>query len=609
MSGAPSTPRWAFVWLWVVTMAAMGLRWRGLDSSLPVATEPDCKIPLQVELIEFGVPDPQANVEFQYYPTLLAQIALALPRAPRLAQDAPLAAHLEAAGRTVFKSRLAVSLVAVLAVPLTFVLTRLYAGPLAALLAAALQATSLLAVSFSQQARPHAASGATFLAALLASVYLHRRGGWRGYFVAGLGLFLAIGTLQSGALCALAPLTAHLLRARQAARGARLRQLFDPRALLVPLLALASVYVFYPFLWDEVTGDRELGRAGTTLELGGHLIFWNQFNGQGIKIVLRTLWFYDPLLLAAAGAALVFAAYRTLRAPLRTLTAMQPATLVLLAFVVPYAGMVLMYERTYERFVLPLIPFLACIAALAIMRAAHIFPRLYWLGAGLALTMVLSTGAFAYKLGSVRQAPSTHYQAAAWIESNVSPGPADRAPNAHAEAEKPYAPTRIALFAPTLDLPLWRNQEGLFEGGRSVIGHLNLWWSRYQARLDGGQGPPPRYPLVWIPGDLAALVSDPERLVAELGAELAVVEVFADNRVHPGATLLRSMLMDKATRLARFSPDGDPYFSQHPLGYQDESSVTPPHFLARILNARCMGPVLEVYDVRALSSGGSAGDK
>ncbi len=591
LGAAPSRGARALFLLWMVLLFGSFLRWRGLDSCLPVATEQDCKIPLQVELIEQGVAEPQTYPDFQYYPTLIAELALRLPRAERAPRDAPLARHLAAAGHSVLKSRLVVSVLALLAVPLTYLLARIYASQAVALCAAALCATSLLHLSFSQQARPHGASSATFLAACLGALALFRLGGWVGYALAGLGLAAALGTLQSGALCALAPFVAHILRVWRAEDSrSRWRRCFDPRALLVPGLGAAALFVFYPFWWDDQANQAELGHSGSTMLLGGHMIFGDLFNGAGARIVLRTLWFYDPALLIGTVLAglLGLVALRRGAAALRSI---RPESWILASFFVPYAALVLLYERTYERFLLPLIPLCAVLTARAF---AAVLKQLHLHGAlrtALGTLLCTATALCALQLSSVRAHPSTHAAAARWIEANL---PAETDPPA------PNAPRPIALFAPTLELPLWYAAPRLVDAHDPDVVLWHMWWSRYQARLAEGRGPAPRYPMVWIPPDLQALVLDPLRLLRESGADWAVVEVFAENRVHPGGTILRTMLMERARLAARFSPDMNPFAYEHPLGYQEESSVEPPHFLWRTLHARCMGPVLEIYDLRAL---------
>jgi hypothetical protein len=91
------------------------------------------------------------------------------------------------------------------------------------------------------------------------------------------------------------------------------------------------------------------------------------------------------------------------------------------------------------------------------------------------------------------------------------------------------------------------------------------------------------------------MTSSPAEYVSEQGGEIVVTEVFSGNRTHRAGTLIREQLLASARLLTRISPDNDPAASDHPLGYQDETSVAPPHFLARVLRARCTGPVIEIF--------------
>jgi hypothetical protein len=603
--------------LWIVLMVAFALRLRGLNAWLPAATEPDCKIPLQVELTEYGVEHPARHPEYQWYPALIARAALLLPRAERPSAQAGLAPHLSAASQSVGKVRLVAATVSVLAVAATFLWTRLFASSPVALLSAALCATSLLHLSFSQQARPHGPSSATYSMAVLGAVALLRRGGPVGHGLAGAGLGLALGTLQSGVACVGSSLVAHGLRAR--ARGNRLRDWCDPWLLLFAGLTLGLVRLAYPFWFDRELSAGELEQDGPTLSLGGHLIFANQLNGKGALVCLRTLWSFDPVLLLGLtlglllGLAGVVGRARASRERGRTWPAFTPEGWIGLAFAGPYALMLLLYERTYERFLLPLVPFLCCASALAfaqLARQLRLGRRSAALGAALLLAL---PSAAAWKLSSIRAAPSTHFEAARWIAAHVQPSTdvSDPAPAGPTAAER-LAVAPIAVW-PNLELPLWWEPQGLHFWGRSTVGILHLWWGRYQARLPGGCGAPPRYPLFWMKPDLARMREDPLGYLTEQGGNLAVVEVFAGDRVDPAPTRLRAVLKERARLLARFSPDRHDGWGEHPLGYQDETSVAPPHFLRRVLSARTTGPVIEIYDLRGLigpdaPAGQGAGD-
>jgi hypothetical protein len=95
------------------------------------------------------------------------------------------------------------------------------------------------------------------------------------------------------------------------------------------------------------------------------------------------------------------------------------------------------------------------------------------------------------------------------------------------------------------------------------------------------------------------MVDDPDGYVREQGGRWVVIEVYTQNRTHPAGTRAREALQRAATLVARFSPDARDGYSEHPLGYQDETSVPPPCFLARVLQAERAGPVIEIYRLPA----------
>jgi hypothetical protein len=103
------------------------------------------------------------------------------------------------------------------------------------------------------------------------------------------------------------------------------------------------------------------------------------------------------------------------------------------------------------------------------------------------------------------------------------------------------------------------------------------------------------YRLRWISQDIGRYMADTPGFLAEQGGDYAVVEVFADNRVHRIGTDITEFYRAHGELLARFSPDGDPHFSEHPFASQDETSVPTPHFTRRLLQARGTGPVIEIY--------------
>jgi hypothetical protein len=573
----------------LLTLAALALRLRGIGHGLPVAVEQDCKIPHQVELLERRDPGWKTDPEFRWYPLLVAQIASAAGATEPAPRDAPLEEHLAAASAPQLKVRVCVALLASLLVPGTYLLARRFLGPAPSLFAAAVVAASLLHANFSQQSRPHAVAGFTFLAAVLGALRLRRRGDATGFGLAGLGAALAIGTLQSGIAVLPAAVVAFALRE---VRGRRRWLDWRAVALLAPL-ALAVPF-FYPFaVWGERAPRAASGRvaqrflefhAGPRLEIdvGEHRIFLDEFAGRGFAELARILASHEPVLAALAllGITAWLARGRAARA------AVDPGRrrdfAVALAFALPYALALGLYSRTYERFAIPLLPYLACGAAFAASAAARRWPRLARARVAVPLAAAaLALPAYAtWRLGSIRSAPHTTELATDWVRAHATPD------------------DDIALW-PQLDLRLARRPEGFASWMGDISKQFTWVWSRYQALLPDGHGPEPLWRLRWWTPKLKQMVDDPDGYVREQGGRWVVIEVYTQNRTHPAGTRAREALQRAATLVARFSPDARDGYSEHPLGYQDETSVPPPCFLARVLQAERAGPVIEIYRLPA----------
>ena len=560
----------------LLTLAALGLRLHGLGAGLPMEVEPDCKIPYQVEVLRSGDEAARAEPDFLWYPLLIARITALLPAGEHASPGAPLAEHLAAAAPDNRSTRLVVALLAVLVVPATFMLARLFFSGGWSLFAAALSATSLLGLSFSQQSRPHAPSAALFLFAVLAAVRVRRRGDLGDHVLLGLAGFCALGCLQSGLAVLPAFLAAYLLRGPRGRGGPRW---FDPRALVSLGLALAALPLLLPS--NPVAGGGGLPHISAgVLHVSGHQVFLSQFNGQGFAILLEALASFEPLLLALAVLGCLVAPLLRLRDQRlgEDGTGSVRDTLVVLSFALPYLLVTGLYERNYERFVLPLLPYLACVATLGLLGALRLVAPTRGATASVVVALlVLALPTYgAARLSAVRAAPTTIDRAAAWVRANVSPE------------------TRVLLF-PEIDLPLLRRDEGLVFWGARTQGRrfAFLPWARYQAEARPRPPGEPVFDLVW--SDLGRFLGAPREYLEVEGCDLVVLEVFAENRTSRAATAAREQLQATCELLVRISPDGHPDRSDHPLGFQNETSVPNPNFTARVLQAEGTGPVIEIY--------------
>ena len=168
----------------LVTLGALALRLTGLGFGLPQAHEPDLRYVVNLEWLREGI-DFDASTELkQWYPLLVPRLTALAPAVGPAPAGAALEEHLAAAAAPVVQLRATVALLAALVVPATFLLARRFLASGWSLLAAALSATSLLHLVFSQQARPHGATATTFTLAVLGAMALRRRGDLVGWLLA-----------------------------------------------------------------------------------------------------------------------------------------------------------------------------------------------------------------------------------------------------------------------------------------------------------------------------------------------------------------------------------------------------------------------------------------
>ncbi len=564
--------------------AALALRLVGLDHGLPHRIEPDAEIGTQVEYLRGQRRGDKMASDFGTYPLLLALTATALfdaPPNPPTIERATQDEHRAHASKNYLDARRASALLSLLIVPATFLLARHFLSAGWSLFAAALVGFSLLDVAFAQQARPHAAAASFVALALVAAVRLGRRGDTSSWVLVGLTSALAIGCLHSGLAVLPAVLVAHLSGPR--------RRLFEPRALILVALVLVAVRVLYPFAFS---GEGERGMAvrleGSTLWLANHNLELDQFNGGGAAVMLRTLWWYEPLLLILVGAAL--------GAWMRRRARPGPAAQVLLAYALPYLAVLAIYGQTFERFLLPALPVLACFAAHGASRIATGRPAAV---AALAVLLALPATASA-RLAWLRSRPDTQAEAAEWLRANVS------------ESEPVFlSPIPNFQFGDaTMELPLMRSRAALAGAGGPRVRYYNI-WSKYQRRLPGESAPPPLHALEWLvwsgkqagvpagTSPLEFLVGHPRAFFNSSGPGVFVVE---DNRTRPeNATdiALQDALEQFGERLARFTPDAPGRETGYPFGNQDrvEEGGSWPHVTWRCLTARTTGPIVEIWRV------------
>jgi hypothetical protein len=419
---------------------------------------------------------------------------------------------------------------------------------------------------------------------VLGALHLRARGDWKAYLLAALTAALAVGSLQSGLAVLPAVLCAHLLRREGGTR--------HPHLCFAGLLALVAfaVPLYYPFVFARSTGQdaAALGMTEQGFALSGHVVRVREFDGRGLPVVLNTLRTYEPLLCAlallglAAGAAALWHSRGTRpAAPLRGLRARlagREDLAVVLCYVVPYSIAIGLYAYTYQRFVLPLVPFLCVLAAWGLAHAARTAAgadRGRALFAALAALAVTAQLAGAAKLTATRGREDTAQQAARWIQREI---PADER----------------AVLTPSLDLPLLRTRAAL---ARLPLGLGQTWpWVAYQAALRTPVEDATPHDLLPLPAlddsVRRELLADPAGWFQRQGARWAVLDV-SRGPLRPGFAELAAGARAAGHLVARFSPqDGADAWS---LAYQDDDYAERPVWWWQVLCARRVGPCIEVY--------------
>lgn len=511
---APSSPARAsgreLACVLLLTLVALVLRLRGSGFLLPTYPLSDSfAVVQQVDALRGKSWAEGVDPDDSAYPMLLARLTAMLPDPPDVAPGAAptLEQHLSAASQPWRQIRHVSIVLSVLIVPATWLLARLFLTPGAALLAAALAATSLLHVNFAAQEKPHGPLSAFVPWAVLAAVALRRRADARSYLLAGAAAGLAVAALHTGVVVLAVLPVAFLLRERRPGRASAWW--------IVPaLLAIAGwLWVSYPVLFH---GERESIRVfdaggSDVLEIpGGNEIHLQLMRGGGFEVTVATLWSNDPVLFVGCALGLIAMAMGLARGGARGGGRAKDLAVVL-AYVLPYLAIIGLFDNTQQRYLMPLIAFFACFAAFGFQSAAapllaRVRPRAA-VAAALAVAVVAFPLASAWRLGTIRAEPDTYALAGRFL-------------GAEAAAEE------AILIPSVLDVPLFHSPEALAENARYPE-RSN--WVRYQTRLrDRGEAAGARRVLI-APGVAAearaALLGDPLGYLRKYDARWVIMPV------------------------------------------------------------------------------------
>jgi hypothetical protein len=409
--------------LFALVACAFALRVRGLGYQLPQWTYWDGYVLFeQTQHVRGELEDTGPRRTLGYYPYLTAAVASAMPPigADRDHAHAVTELALHDARVPWQRIRLASVLLSLFAVVGAWGIARRFVTPPFALLAAALTATSLLHVTYSTAQRPHGAASGMAALALWWILEARRSERWSVRLLAIVGVGLAIAALQSGFATLVALAVACWLR-----RGRGSIQRNVAFALLALGVLALVVRVAYPFHFDGRAGATAVfEEGGEAIKLAGHTIHLSKLTGRGFWILASSCATFDPVLTLLAAFGIVLGAGALLRARDEAARERRRDVLVLLGYAAPYALVFGIYDLTFERFGLPLIPLLAVAAACAVSRIAAWLPaKLRGAPVGLAgFAIVLALPTFVvWKLGALRGAPDTFEVASQWLEEHAAP--------------------------------------------------------------------------------------------------------------------------------------------------------------------------------------------
>ena len=566
----------ALVLVLAMTLGAFATRLRGIDWLLPQGHLDGSIVVHQIEQLRSGDPD-LGGGRFRYYPLLLAWAVAVLP-APVEADPPPAAdveEHVARCGAQWAQARSVSAALSLLLVPLTWLLARRFLPGGWPLFAAGLVATSLLLAAFGTQVRPHGLAASAILATVLGALRLRERGDVWAYLAVGVAGGAAVGALHYGVF-ALPPVALAFLLRRRAASGAWV--------VVSAVLVGAIVVACYPFHLVGRDGFLTLGEAetGTTFNLSGQELHLGLFNGAGFRVVPTTLWSFDPLLLLLTLVGVACLGTRLLRGtPGGSDRGRRADVCIVLAHAVPYTVVIGLYQNTWERFVIQLLPYFALIATFGVARVA----KRLWHGrsapaTALGLVLLVPPAAACWHLGTVRSAADTYDLAADWVRDEM--------------------PDEALLAAPVyVDLPLMHAREEL-RTNRERRGLSS--WVRYQLQLPPDERARfPRYRYLLPTGRSHAMR---ERLIAEPLAYLREVEAdFVILQLEEGGD--RAVLDSvRAAVAARGAPvwrttsarvdDGRP--APMPVLRIAEEELARP-FVRRLWQSERLGPALEIYRV------------
>jgi hypothetical protein len=356
------------------------------------------------------------------------------------------------------------------------------------------------------------------------------------------------------------------------------------KALAALAVALAIALPFYPTLPTIENGRIVLAQRG------GHTMDLDRFDGKGLARSMHLLWMHDPMLLVLSSAGLLVVLAYALRRWRTSDARSRGAAAVVAAYAVPYALVIALQSTIYDRFLIPLLPYLAGASAALLVWVYSAAART--LRAPLGQTVVLGASTVLVALfpafvalhyARVARASDTFEQAAAWFS--------DGWPSDALNPDPRKAPIATSAI---LHLPLFYSADAVAADSADPGGLLAPWLA-YQRLIATPKDASDRYDVRVFPSELAlasgaSAEGASRRWLETIRPKYAVLELTPKMVFIPALAELREAVLERGTLVFRSTGDEPNIPFNGPIHYQDAKNFVP-----RILRAEAFGPGIEIY--------------
>ncbi|MCB2061013.1 MAG: glycosyltransferase family 39 protein [Novosphingobium sp.] len=396
-------------------LAALALRLDGVDFGLPALNDPD--EPLFMMTAFEMLRNQSLNPGWFGHPATVTLYCLALVMLAvggigiatgRFADADAFAAAVYADPGIVFlPARLFIVACGVACVYLTWRIGKRLGGAKTGLIAALFLAVNAAAIEYSQIIRTDMQATAFMLLCALCALAILNGGKLKHYLLAGVFVGLACATKWPAAVIGLSPLCAGLYRVAQGHRERGCLGLFVLSSAVTLFLVSPFLLLDYPTVLENLSGEARPIHPGAT---GGGF-----FDNLGWYI-------FGPLLSSLGAGGLLFAAIGLVWAP----RGQRDWLVAVLPTVIAFVLMICLQALRWERWIVPLLPFLAIAAARGLSAVAHFVRtgvggsvrRIETLAALVLALLMIQTA----RVEAVERTHDTRQIASAWVRSHVPPG-------------------------------------------------------------------------------------------------------------------------------------------------------------------------------------------